>query len=84
MTTIDAITDLLIGHLRGDLSDAGQEQLNHWLSQSERNRRLFGSIDNEEQLRQLIISYHQEKEEDHEAIILSKIRQGMGEVRRDR
>ena len=78
MMTITNLTDLLIKHLQGSLSNAEQEQLNQWRSQSERNRRLFESINDEEQLRQLVLAYHQEQEEDNEAIILSKIRERIG------
>jgi len=62
-------------HLQGSLSDAEQEQLGHWVSQSDRNRRLFGSINDEEQLRQQVLLYRHEGADDNEAIILSKIRQ---------
>ncbi|WP_243751692.1 FecR family protein [Niastella caeni] len=79
MTTINNLIDLLTKHLQGNLSDAEQEQLNQWLSQSEQNRRLFASIDDEEQMRQLILSYHQEEVENNEAIILSKVRKGISE-----
>jgi transmembrane sensor len=78
MITIDNLTDLLMKHLQGNLSDAEQEQLSHWLSQSERNRRLFESINDEEQLRRQILLFHQDGAEDNEAIILSKIRQQIG------
>jgi ferric-dicitrate binding protein FerR (iron transport regulator) len=78
MLTITNLTDLLMKHLQGSLSNAEQEQLNQWRSQSERNRRLFASINDEEQLRQLVLAYHQEEEEDNETIILSKIRQQIG------
>src|SRR5688572_759093 len=78
MLTMTNLTDLLMKHLQGSLSDAEQEQLNQWRSQSERNRLLFESINDEEQLRQLVIAYHQEEEEDNEAIILSKIRRQIG------
>jgi len=79
MMTIDNLTNLFMAHLRGDLSDAAQEELNQWLARSDRNRRLFASINDEEQLRQLVLSYYQETEEDNEAIILSKIRARIGE-----
>jgi transmembrane sensor len=75
MITIDNLTDLLMKHLQGSLSDGEQEQLGHWLEQSGRNRRLFESINDEEQLRQQVLLYHREGAEDNEAIILSKIRQ---------
>jgi len=78
MMTITNLTELLMAHLQGNLSGAGQEQLDEWLAQSERNRRLFESIDNGEQLRQLILLYDQEEKEDNEAIILSKIRKHTG------
>jgi transmembrane sensor len=78
MMTITNLTDLLMKHLQGSLSNAEQEQLNQWRSQSERNHRLFESINDEEQLRQLVLAYHQEQEEDNEAIILSKIRERIG------
>lgn len=77
MTTIDTLADLLMGHLKGTLSDAEQSQLTIWLSQSDRNRLLFDSIDNEEQLRQLVLMYHEEEASDNETIILAKIRQGI-------
>ncbi len=78
MISMTNLTDLLMKHLQGNLSDAEQEQLNQWRSQSERNRRLFESINDEEQLRQLVLAWHQEEEEDNEAIILSKIRRQIG------
>src|SRR5690349_24432163 len=78
MISMTNLTDLLLKHLQGNLSDAEQEQLNQWRSQSERNRRLFESINDEEQLRQLVLAWHQEEEEDNEAIILSKIRRQIG------
>jgi transmembrane sensor len=78
MLTLTNLTDLLMKHLQGNLSDAEQEQLNQWRSQSERNRLLFESINDEEQLRQLVLAWHQEEEEDNEAIILSKIRREIG------
>lgn len=80
MMTVDNLTDLLMKHLQGSLSDSEQELLSQWLSQSERNRSLFGSINDEEQLRLLVLSYYQEEAEDNEAIILSKIRQKIGAV----
>lgn len=69
---------LFKGHLRGDLSAADQEQLDDWIAASERNRRLFESFDDEEQLRQLILQYHQEEEENAEEMILQKIKLGLG------
>ncbi len=75
MMTVDKLTDLLMKHLRGSLSDAEQELLSHWTSESERNRLLFESINDEEQLRQLVLMYYAEEAENNEAIILSKIRQ---------
>lgn len=78
MTHHQHLIDLLTGHLRGDLSPSRQEELNLWISQSERNRLLFESIDDEEQLRMLVLQFHQEEEENNEDIILQKIRQGMG------
>ena len=78
MMTITNLTDLLMKHLQGSLSDAEQEQLTQWLLQSDRNRRLFESINDEEQLRLMVLAYHQESAEDNEAIILSKIRREIG------
>jgi transmembrane sensor len=78
MMTINNLIDLLTKHLQGNLSGSEQEQLSQWLSQSERNRRLFESVNDEEQLRQLVLLYREEEEENNEAIILSKIRQGIG------
>jgi len=75
MMSINDLIDLLTKHLQGNLTELEQEQLDHWLAQSEQNRRLFNSINDEEQLRQWILAYHQEKEEDNEAIILAKIKQ---------
>jgi len=75
MTTLSNLIDILTKHLQGNLTTVEQEQLDHWLTQSERNRRLFDSINDEEQLRQWIVAYHQEAEEDNEAIILAKIKQ---------
>lgn len=76
--TVDKLTDLLMKHLQGSLSDSEQDLLSQWLLESERNRLLFESINDEEQLRQLVLSYYEEEAEDNEAIILSKIRQGIG------
>lgn len=73
--TADKLTDLLMKHLQGSLSDSEQELLNQWLLQSERNRLLFGSIHDEEQLRQLVLLYDEEEAENNEALILSRIRQ---------
>jgi transmembrane sensor len=78
MTTIDQLTDLLLKHLQGSLSRPEQEQLNEWIARSERNNRLFASINDEEQLRQLVLLYEWEQTENNEAIILSKIRQQTG------
>jgi transmembrane sensor len=78
MITIEHLTDLLMKHLQGDLSHPEQEQLNHWVQQSDRNRRLFASVNDEEQLRQLVLLYvSTETTDNNEAIILSKIRQGV-------
>jgi transmembrane sensor len=77
MITIEQLTDLLMKHLQGNLSHPEQEQLNHWVQQSDRNRRLFASVNDEEQLRQLVLLYGYSETTDNEAIILSKIRQGM-------
>ncbi|OQP56857.1 hypothetical protein A3860_09750 [Niastella vici] len=75
MMLINDLIDLLTKHLQGNLTEAEQAQLDHWLTQSERNRRLFNSINDEEQLRQWIMAYHQEVEEDNEALIMAKIKQ---------
>lgn len=78
MITIEHLTDLLMKHLQGSLSQPEQEQLNHWVQQSDRNRRLFASVNDEEQIRQLVLLYAStEITDNNEAIILSKIRQGM-------
>lgn len=78
MITIEHLTDLLLKHLQGSLSQPEQEQLNHWVQQSDRNRRLFATVNDEEQIRQLVLLYAStETTENNEAIILSKIRQGM-------
>lgn len=78
MITIEHLTDLLMKHLQGSLSQPEQEQLNHWVQQSDRNRRLFASVNDEEQIRQLVLLYATtETTNNNEAIILSKIRQGM-------
>ena len=78
MTHNQHLIDLLTGHLRGQLTAAQQEQLSLWISQSDRNRLLFESIDDEEQLREMVLLYHQEETENNEAIILQKIKQGLG------
>lgn len=78
MMTIDHLSDLLLKHLQGNLSGSGQDELTQWLLQSERNRHLFESVNDEEQLRQLVLQYEQEGAEDNEAIILSKIRRQIG------
>jgi transmembrane sensor len=80
LMTHQHLIDLLTGHLKGDLSPSQQEQLNLWIAQSERNRLLFESIDDEEQLKKLVLQFHQEEDEDNESIILQKIRQGMDAV----
>lgn len=78
MITIEHLTDLLMKHLQGSLSQPEQEQLNLWVQQSDRNRRLFASVNDEEQIRQLVLLYAAtETTDNNEAIILSKIRQGM-------
>lgn len=78
--TVDKLTDLLMKHLQGNISDSEQALLSHWLLQSERNRLLFESINDEDQLRKLVLSYYEEEAEDNEAVILSKIRQKIGAV----
>lgn len=75
MITIDQLSDLLLKHLQGSLSGPEQEQLNEWLARSERNSRLFASINDEEQLRQLVLLYEWEETQNNETIIWSKIRQ---------
>src|SRR5690349_20858648 len=78
MITIEHLTDLLMKHLQGSLSQPEQEQLNHWVQQSDRNRRLFASVNDEEQIRELVLLYAStETTGNNEAIILSKIRQAM-------
>lgn len=77
MITIEHLTDLLMKHLQGNLSQPEQEQLNLWAQQSDRNRRLFASVNDEEQIRQLVLLYVTNETNDNETIILSKIRQGM-------
>ncbi len=78
MITIEHLTDLLMKHLQGSLSQPEQEQLNLWVQQSDRNRRLFASVNDEEQIRQLVLLYAStETTDNNEALILSKIRQGM-------
>lgn len=69
---VDRLTDLLYLHLQGNLSPQEQEDLSQWINESERNRRLFEGIDDEEQLRNMMLLY---EEDEHEAIILSKIKQ---------
>ena len=76
--TVDQLTDLLMKHLQGNLSDSEQALLNHWLLQSERNRLLFASINDEEQLRQLVLLHYEDEADNNEAIILSKIRERAG------
>ncbi|HEY1201309.1 MAG TPA: FecR domain-containing protein [Niastella sp.] len=76
MISIEHLTDLLIKHLQGSLSQPEQEQLDHWVQQSDRNRRLFATVNDEEQIRQLVLLYAStETTGNNEAIILSKIRQ---------
>ncbi|MCS3800614.1 FecR family protein [Niastella sp. OAS944] len=78
MISIEHLTDLLIKHLQGSLSQPEQEQLDHWVQQSDRNRRLFATVNDEEQIRQLVLLYAStETTGNNEAIILSKIRQGI-------
>src|SRR5687767_14717649 len=78
MITIEHLTDLLMKHLQGNLSLPEQEQLNQWVQHSDRNRRLFAAVNDEEQLRELVLLYvSTETTDNNEAIILSKIRQGM-------
>lgn len=78
MITIEHLSDLLMKHLQGSLTQPEQEQLNHWVQQSDRNRRLFATVNDEEQIRQLVILYAStETTGNNEAIIMSKIRQGM-------
>jgi ferric-dicitrate binding protein FerR (iron transport regulator) len=79
MMTIDHLSELLMKHLQGSLSGPEQERLNEWIAQSERNNRLFASIDDEERLRQLVLLYERDQAEDNETIILSKIRQGISD-----
>lgn len=78
MITIEHLTDLLMKHLQGSLTPPEQEQLNHWVQQNDRNRRLFATVNDEEQIRELVLLYAStETTDNNEAIILSKIRQGM-------
>jgi transmembrane sensor len=81
MMNVDRLSNLLFQHLQGELSPLEQEQLATWINESERNRRLFESIDDEEQLRRLVLLYEQDMAADNEAIILSKIRQQLPERR---
>lgn len=74
------LIDLLTGHLRNDLTDQDQSLLDSWVHASERNRLLFESIDDEEQLRGLVLLYFQEETENNEELILKKIRMGMSTV----
>ena len=75
------LIDLLSGHLRNDLTDHDRDLLDSWVNASERNRLLFESIDEEEQLRGLVLLYFQEETENNEELILKKIRMGMSTVR---
>lgn len=74
------LISLLSGHLRDDLSDPDRAQLDNWIASSERNRLLFESIDDEEQLRSLVLQYFREETENNEELILQKIRKGMSTV----
>ncbi|WP_295123212.1 FecR family protein [uncultured Chitinophaga sp.] len=78
MMTVANLTELLLKHLQGNLTEHEQQQLDEWISESNRNQRLFESVDDEEQLRQQLLAYHIEELEDNEGIILSKIRQRIG------
>lgn len=75
MMTVTNLTDLLLKHLQGDLTETEQELLEQWVSQSTRNRVFFASVTDEEQLRQQLLAFYDEEAEDNENIILSKIRQ---------
>ncbi|MCK7558433.1 hypothetical protein MKQ70_26920 [Chitinophaga sedimenti] len=78
MMTVTNLTDLLLKHLHGNLSEQEQQALDQWIAESARNRRFFESVDDEEQLRLQLLAFHQEEMEDNEALILSKIRQRIG------
>ncbi len=68
---MDSIRKLLLKHLRGDLDDAGKQQLDTWRRQDKHNQELFESVENRELMYSLVEKMHQFNEDN----TLEKIRQ---------
>lgn len=64
MTTAEQVSHLLFKHLQGTLSVEEQQQLEHWLQQSPRNRQLFNSVNDEAQLRQQLLVYQEAQQQE--------------------
>jgi ferric-dicitrate binding protein FerR (iron transport regulator) len=75
MMTVELITDLLLKHLQGTLTVPEQQQLEQWLQQSAHNRHLFNTINNEAHLREQILLFQPEAQQQNEQEILQKIQQ---------
>lgn len=71
MMTAELVSDLLLKHLQDKLTAEDQALLDRWLEASSDNQELFQSINDEEQLRELMVFYQEASA--HEGIIFKKI-----------
>src|SRR5690349_14727319 len=73
MLSVEHISDLLIRYLQGTLTPAEQAEIDAWIGTSASRKAFFQSINNEEQLREQLLSFRPEIEAATEAAILEKI-----------
>lgn len=74
MWNADQISGLLMKHLQGDLNAQEQQLLEEWRAQSPNNRYYFQQLQQPENLRSQILSFHPEKTDATEKAIFEKIK----------
>lgn len=71
--TIELLSDLLLKHLQGTLTEPEKQLLDRWVEQSSHNRHLFHTVSDESQLKDLMLLLHPDVDKENEQAIYRKI-----------
>lgn len=73
MADLKVISDLLLKHLREELSAEEQALLNDWRQQSPANRDFYNRVNDDEAFRELLLSYHLNERQASEERVLKQL-----------
>lgn len=73
MRDLNKISDILLKHLSGDLSGSERRELKAWLAESVQHRAFFDKINDDEQLKRMLLSFQYREQEQSQERVFRKI-----------